>query len=310
MSKSTGRAITATVLAVLVALLAIPSVALLWMNRQVLNPDRYLATVAPLASNPEVQAQITTRVTDEVMTHLDLNSLLSSMTADLPPTAARGLQALAGPIDSAIEKFVQDTVSDFVSSNAFASVWQTANRTAHKALMSVLTGDGQVVQADNDTITVDLGPIVAEVKTRLVGKGFPLAERIPVVQTQYQLVQSPAIGKAQTWYSIFEVLRWLVPVLALVLLAVALLISPNRRRTLLIAALSMVAAMVLMGAATFVARGFVAPDTGGEVYDTLIAPLRTDIRWMLAIGLLVAVGTWLYGYLRSRRADAGTPSAA
>jgi hypothetical protein len=276
----------------------------------VLNPDRYLATVAPLASSPEVQAQLTTRVTEEVMNHLDLSELLSTMTSDLPPTAARGLTALEGPIESALENFVHDNVSDFVASDAFASVWQTANKTAHKAFMSVLTGDGQVLQAENDTITVDLGPIVAAVKDRLIARGFPLAERIPEVQTQYQLVQSPAIAQAQKWYGVFQVLRWLVPVLALVLLAIALLISPNRLRTLLIASLSVVGAMVVLGGATLVARGLVAPDTGGEVYDTLIAPLRTDIRWMLAIGLLVATGTWLFGYVRNSRSDRGTAAAA
>jgi hypothetical protein len=244
------------------------------------------------------------------MSHLDLSSLLSSMTTDLPPTAARGLQALEGPIQSALEDFVRGTVSDFVTSSAFATVWQTANQAAHKAFMSVLTGDGQVLQAGDDTITVDLGPIVAAVKTQLIDRGFPLAERIPAVQTQYQLVASPAIGQAQKWYGIFQVLRWLVPVVALVLLGVALLISPKRQRTLLIAALSIVAAMVLMGVATIVGRGLVAPDTGGEVYDTLVAPLRTDIRWVMAIGLLVAMGTWLYGYLRNRHADAGTAAAA
>ncbi len=303
MSKSTGRTVTATILAVLVAVLAIPSVLLVWVNRDVLNADRYVATVAPLAGDPDVQTAVTTRVTTEVMSHLDLSSLLTSMTADLPPTATRGLLALEGPIESALQTFVQNTVQSVVSSGTFAQIWTDANRAAHAGFLAVLTGQGErgIVGTSGDSITIDIGPIVAAAKNRLVAAGFQLAERIPAVQTQYTVVTSPSIGKAQQWFGIFQVLRWAVPVLAAVLLLIALLLSPNRLRTLLITALGIVVAMILLGAATFAARAIVAPNTAGTVYDTLVGPLRTDIRWALGIALIVAGLTWLYRYLRPSR---------
>lgn len=69
-----------------------------------------------------------------------------------------------------------------VSSKAFDTVWVDANRRAHSALDKALTGNATgAVSAKNGQVTIDVAPIVAQVKDRLVSAGFKPAARIPAV---------------------------------------------------------------------------------------------------------------------------------
>src|SRR4051794_41566542 len=63
----------------LVVLLAPLSVVATWAHRQVSDTDRYVATVAPLASDPAVQDAIADRITTEVLTYIDVRSLTTQV---------------------------------------------------------------------------------------------------------------------------------------------------------------------------------------------------------------------------------------
>ena len=54
------------------------------------------------------------------------------------------------------------------------------NRVAHSQVVALLEGDeGGAITAQDDQITLNLAPVIEEVKQRLVDQGFALAERIP-----------------------------------------------------------------------------------------------------------------------------------
>jgi type VI protein secretion system component VasK len=57
------RTIVAALLLVLACVLAPLGVVAVWARNQVTNTDRYVATVAPLASDPAIQQAITDRIT-------------------------------------------------------------------------------------------------------------------------------------------------------------------------------------------------------------------------------------------------------
>jgi hypothetical protein len=62
---------------------------------------------------------------------------------------------------------------------------------AHSQLVAALTGDsaGAAVLVD-DKVDVNLGPLIAKVKERLLQQGFTLADRIPPVDRR-----SPSSGR-------------------------------------------------------------------------------------------------------------------
>ena len=98
------RPVVAGLLVAIAALLAPLSVLSTWASGQIQDTDRYLATVAPLASDPDVQAAVVARVEEVIYSYLDLDAAVDEVVEalegqGLPPRAAATLGALAGPLD-------------------------------------------------------------------------------------------------------------------------------------------------------------------------------------------------------------------
>jgi hypothetical protein len=218
---------------------------------------------------------------------------------------AAALPGLAVPIANGVESFTRTQVTRLVQSPQFAELWERVNRVAHEQLVTLLEGnEGGAVSAQGDTVTLNLAPIIDQVKTRLVAEGFTLAERIPTVDRSFVLVQSEAVTNAQTTYRLLNTLGVWLPVIALALFAGGVLLARDRRRAVFRGALGVVGAMLLFGVALAVARiayvEAVPPDVlseqaAGNVFDTLVRFLRSGLRTTAVLGLLVALAAWLSG---------------
>ena len=69
-----------------------------WARNQVTNTDRYVRTVAPLASDPAIQQAVADQITAQIFTYLDVRGLTNQTvdalaTRGLPPRLADQLQA-------------------------------------------------------------------------------------------------------------------------------------------------------------------------------------------------------------------------
>jgi VIT1/CCC1 family predicted Fe2+/Mn2+ transporter len=285
------RKTISAILLVLAALLSIPAVALVWVQRDVVDVNRYAGISNAMLAQPEVQSQISTRVTDAIMEKVEVGSQIQSATADLPPRLASLLSGIAPALDSAIAEYVQRAASAVLASPKFASVWNKVNRAAHQSVIKVLRGEG-------DTVTVDLGPVVEEVKGRLVAQGFERAASIPELHPTYTVATSPKIAKARNVYDAFNVLRILIPILAALCLLGGVLLARDRWRTLMWGAIGVALAMGFMGLATWIVRDRIA--TGEVIYDAFVVSLRSAVRWVLLLSIVVAAGAYLVSYVRRR----------
>ena len=304
------RAVTAAVAIVLACVLAPLSVVAVWASSQVSDTNRYVETVAPLAKDPAVQKAVADRVTTEVLTYVNLDSLTSdTVTAltqqGLPPRAVAALQALRVPIRNGLENFTRDQIDKIVASPQFATVWEQANRVAHTELVNLLSGkQGGAVSAQNGEVTLNLGPIVAQVKQRLVASGYTVANNIPTVNKTIVLVRSDSVTRAQGAYRLLNALGSWLPVIALVLLALGVYLARDHRRAVLRGSLGVVGSMLVLGVALAVARplylGAVPPDVlpreaAGNVFDTLVRFLRTGLRTTAVLFLVIAIGAFFTG---------------
>jgi hypothetical protein len=304
---SVGAAVLITVACIL-APFAVTSV---WADRVLSDTDQYVETVAPLADDPAVQAALAGEVTDTVLQYVDVEGvtteLLDTLAAqdNVPPRLAAALPGLAAPITNGVENFTRTQVNDFMASPQFATLWTQVNRIAHEQVVKLLEGNqGGAVSAQEDTITVNLGPIVAQVKERLVARGFGLANNIPTVDKSFVLVQSDAITSAQGFYQLLNTLGLWLPVVVLVLLVGGVALARDRRGALLRAGLGLAASMLLLGVLLAVARTWYAETTpadilsaqaAGDVFDTFVRFLRTSLRTVAVLGLVVAIGAFLTG---------------
>lgn len=303
------RTVVASVLIVLGCVLAPLSVLGVWARSQVTDTDRYVETMAPLASHPDVQEALTNRITIAIMQYVDVSDLVRE-TADalagagLPPRAADALRGLSGPAEAGARSFIHDQVSRVVKSDAFATAWETVNRVAHQQLVAVLSGKSQgAVTVQGDTVTLDLAAFVLSVKQQLINAGFTLAARIPDLHLQFTIIQSEDIKRGQKLYRFVDRFGYILPFVTLVLLAGGVIAAKNRRRAAVWAGLGVAISMVLLGAGLALGRHVylnrlpvsVSSATAAAVFDTTVRFLRTGLRSVLVIGLIVAAGAFLTG---------------
>jgi hypothetical protein len=298
------RAALSAVLITLAALLAPLSAVAVWVADEMADTDRYVATVAPLARHPEVRAAVTDRVTDAAMAKIDLDALLSNVKASDRPELEKALGSLRGPITDGIRDFVHQTVATFVASDAFATLWEQLNRQAHAAFTGALTGDSDTaVKVNGDAVVLDLAPVVAQVKQRLLDRGLSAASLIPSVRTEFTLVKSSDVRRVRTGFRGLQIAGNWLPVVTVVLAAAGVLLAARRRRALVAAALGIAAGVAVLGIGLAVFRVIYLDhlpagtnqSAAGEIYDQLVRFLRVTVRTVIVLGVVVAVGTWLSG---------------
>ncbi|MFF3730069.1 hypothetical protein ACFYXM_07040 [Streptomyces sp. NPDC002476] len=144
-------------LAVLVPLSALSA----WVDLEIDDTDRYVAAVAPLASDPEVRTTVADQITDATMQQID-----------------------AGPLQDVVRNFLHRAVLSFTTTDAFQDAWNAANRTAHEAVTAALNGNA------GEAVTIDLAPVTERVKEDLKANGIPFADRIPVQHTEITLISA------------------------------------------------------------------------------------------------------------------------
>jgi len=318
------RSVVATLLIVIGCIMAPLSVVAVWTKNLVTNTDRYVTTVAPLAHDPAIQNAVANKVTTEIFSRLDVTGITNQAVdalaeRGLPPLIATQLHALSGPLSEGVQSFVRTEVGNVVASDAFADAWVTANRAAHQALVAALTGQtGEGVTIANDTVSINLGPFIQVVKQRLVDRGFDLASRIPDVNPSFTILQSEAITKAQSAFSLLNTLGNWLPVVMLIFLALGVYIAKGHRRALVGAGLGLAAGMVVLALGILLFRtiylnalplGVLDHDAAASFYDTLVRFLRLGLRTVLVFGLVIALAGFLTGgSVTAVRARAGLRS--
>jgi hypothetical protein len=309
--RTPGRSVLAAVLVTIACVLAPLSVASVWASTVLSDTDQYVETVAPIADDPGVQAAIADEVTAAIMTQLDVDGLTQDALdaiadqENVPPRVADALPALAVPLSSGIEGFTRTQALALLASPQFAEVWAEVNRVAHDQVVTLLEGnEGGAVSAQGDTITLNLGPVIEAVKERLVAAGFGLAENIPTIDRSFVLVESEGISRAQNLYQLLNALGVWLPFIAVALFAAGVYAARDRRRAFLRGALGVTVAMVVLGVGLLLVRtlyvettpaGLLTAESAGNVFDTLVRFLRTGLRAVAVLGLLVAVAAFLTG---------------
>ncbi len=306
-----------SVLLLLALLLAPLAVVAAWVQDTVSDTDRYVETVAPLASEPPVQEVVINRLTDRVVANVDVKAVTDSLTrvlrdAGAPPRVVEGAESLEGPLRSAVRSVVDRTVTRVITSDAFQQVWEGANRRSHAAVVNMLTGEREgAVRAEGDTVQLDVGEVVNEVRERLVNAGFDKAAAIPDTDRTITLFHTEELGKAQDTMRLLDILGTWLPVLTVVLAALAVWTAPAHRVMLMITATGVGVMMVVLLVALAVVRRVyldsvpstaLPTDAAAAIYDTFVRFLRDSTRTLLVVSVITALVAYLYGPGRPARA--------
>lgn len=299
----------ATLLIFLGCVLAPLSVVAVWTANQVSDTGRYVANVAPLISDAAIQRTLTDKLTSQITARLDVQGLTNQAAAALSQQgltrAGDLLGSVSGPVASGVNSFIHDQVGTVVASPQAAQLWDQANRIVHAQMVKVLSGqDRSAVTVVNGQATLNLSPIIDEVKKNLAAKGLTIVNKIPPVNPTYPLFPAKALIQAQTAYQLLNTLKIALPILTVVLLGLGVYVAKRHRRALIGAGLGVAASMFVLGAGLMVFRGIyldsvptktLPADAATALYDTLVRFIKTGLRMVLVVGLLVAIGAFFTG---------------
>jgi len=309
-----ARRIIAILLVVLTAVLAFGAVPAMYLRSEVLDTDRYVATVAPLASDPAIQAEIADKVTNQITDAADFETITRDALTELSKTAPRVaavITGLAPVIAEQTKNLIHTAVSKFVATPQFQDLWIQVNRVAHQGLVNLATGNtGGTVNIDqNGTVTISTKEIIARVKTALVQQGVGIAARIPDIDAQITLFQSPELVRAtnaiRTLDQTAPILAWLTVISAVGAVAVAP--RGRKRSTTSGVGLGVAIAMALLALGLVIGRTVllnsippdsVSPAAAQSLVETLLVPLRTSVRLVFVVGLIIALAAFLGGHSR------------
>ncbi|NEY33020.1 hypothetical protein GTU99_12600 [Streptomyces sp. PRKS01-65] len=317
-----ARVAGSSVLLVLTLLLAPLAMVAAWVQDTVSDTDRYVATVAPLASEPAVQDALTDRLTDRVVGQVDVKAVTDSFAdtlreAGAPPRIVDGAESLEAPLRDAVRSAAERTVSGVVTSDAFRRAWEGANQRSHAAVVHMLTGEGRgALSTGEGAVRLDVGEVVDQVRARLADAGFDeAAAAIPDSDRTVTLLESEQLGKAQDVMRLLDIVGVWLPVLTAVLAALAVWTAPAHRVMLMATATGVGAMMALLLVALAVLRrayldslppAVLPPDAAAAVYDTFVRFLHDSTRTLLVVVVVTALAAYLHGAGRVARAARGT----
>jgi len=311
----TARSIASLLVFVLAALLTPVAIVGHWGHRTFNDPEQYLATVVPLASDEAVQEALSTAISEAILAQVDTEELVSGFLGNLIENSPL-TDALAGPISAGLESLIREAVARAVTSEEFANAWRQLNEVAQKSIVAVLSNEPSgPVDIRGDELVLDISELVTGIQQRLVDQGITAAANITIPDNNREIVlfSSPALGQIRAIYAFTNpILEWvLVMIAALFLLAFAL----SRRRARTIAILGgylVVLGISLQFALAQASTSFINQLDGtlfgpaAEAFWTIFAAYLLDgLASAIVLGLVLIAAAWFSGNTSSGRSVRG-----
>ena len=326
-SKPRRRRIRRSVVALLVALsclLVLLSATVVWAHRTLLNTGTFVGTVGPVFQDPAVASAVAARATDELFTELNLQARLRDA---LPPKASFA----AVPITNATKGYVAGELTKVLASPQFQAIWTAALTATHRQLVAVLRGQKTPVLSTSDGyIVLNTVPLINQALGKVSGLASDLAGKpvtLPTITSadppqqavnklsgalgvplpsnfgEITLVRSSDLATVRQGVKAFDGLTLILPLVTIVLIALCLWLSVNRRRTLLQLAVGVSLLMIVERRSVLHEQSALAnaahnPQVAQSVLDDLLHGFFVLTAWVLAVALVVLVIAVLCGPYR------------
>ena len=251
-----------------------------WVDRQVFDTDEWGKTSLELLQNPEIQQQVATYAVDELYANVDvqgeLEKGLDGINSDLGDT-------LAGPLAGAARQGADNLALRALGNDQVQAAWESANIAAHRTLIDVIEDKGQFTSTSEGQVELKLKPLIIEIADQ-VGLGDQ-AKKIPDSVGNIKIVESKELSQVQTIAQLIQGLALVTALLALVLITLAVWLSPGYRWLTL---LYLVVALILSALIILVLRSVAGNVLIPELADPDIQP-AAHAAWDIATELLKSV---------------------
>ncbi len=291
------------IVALLVFGLAVPA---MWLNRTVMDTDRWVETVAPLAADPAIQNYVAQASSEAIIERLNVEKLASDLLPD-------ELDILAAPIAAQVDTLVTKLAVQVVQSDQFETIWIEMNRRGHQAFIAAVTGyEGEKgLSVNQGVLALDSTPIVEGIQEGFESTALKsISQYVPWNSLQKEIVvyESPALAQATTAINTLNSAALVLPFVALALIAAAVWAAPDRRKAWLWVGMGIVFVTLLPLQVVFFAQssfvsaaysmGGIDSAAANAFYDIVFRFFVNAERTAVALGLVITLAAFLAGPAR------------
>ncbi len=267
-----------------------------WTGNTVVKQDRWVAATEPIIKDPVVQQTMALYTTNQIFNNVDVQKNIESV---LPPRA----DFLAPQFTTQLKGGTQKVLQSALAKQSFQDKWNQVQARQHDRLINFAAkykGDDKI---SVNEIFNQLTQSLKDTKLSfLAGKELPpKVGEVTVVNSAYLPLFHNVVTNIDTW-------RLISIILLVLLLAGAIWLSRNRRRTVYIFSLASAAFM----AATLVALHVIRDRVLSQVDPQYVEGVRHTIQivfhslviqtlTILLAALLVAVIAWVTGNSRGAK---------
>ena len=291
-----GRALAVWILLVLASLLLLLSTFAVWVDRVALNTDTFVDTSTELIEDEAIRQAVANRAVDELFESVDVEAELEAQLPD-------DYQNLSGPAAAGLREASYTLVARALEQPRLQRLWAATLEESHRTLVAVLEGEGERVSTGEGTVTLNLETIVLEAADR-VGIRKQVEDNLPEDVGRIEVLRSDELDAAQDGFQLLKALAWILPLLTVILFALAVWLARDRRRLVrrigvALVLVSIVGLVAVNVGGNYVVNALVAEtDTrtaAGNAWDILTELLRYSYRWLIVVGVLFLVAAWLAG---------------
>ena len=319
---SRGRRALLAIVFVLACLSIVVSTLAVWTHQVAFNTDRFTALVEKVVTDPAIIDPVSERISTQVVDAVDVEARLAARLPD-------ALKPLAGTIALAIQDGIDKRLRVVLADPRTQDALVTSLSFSHEQVMRLLRDEAENVNVVNGYVTLDVFPIVGKALEQLQASGIippevvlpdlsqpvepgPLAQRLgtalgvtlPDDFGTIQLMPADNLLAARQAVKAFDVIVVLLVILSVVLLALSLFLSRNRRHMIIYLAVGTFIAFLV---ARFAIRTIEDVLVGGIANLGVAGMVRTamdatfeDLRSLTLLVLIVIAVVGVVAYLTGR----------
>jgi hypothetical protein len=257
----------------------------------IFDTDTFADALAPEQPDEEVIAGVANTLSNKIATSTRVQDRIQELTP-------RDNALVAAAVSNAAESIIENTVRTVLQSDRFSDLWREVVERAHGRFVAMIEGD------DRQPVVLDLRPAVERVDQSLEDRGIDLIDDATVEQVgEVVALRRSQIDDVRETLDLVRRLVIALLIVALVLIAAAVALAPDRRRMLARAGVGIVVAMVVSAVALRIARRAITNRIEVEerrqavesLWGRLFETLYQQTAALVALGLVVALGAWLAG---------------
>jgi hypothetical protein len=282
---SRNRALPIALIAI-ATLLSVVAIFAVWANRQLLNTDNWTDTSTQLLENNAIREQVSIKLVDELYANVNVEQNIADV---LPKKAA----PLAPPLAGQLKTLAVKGVDELLTRPKAQTLWEQANRRAHRRFLQIVEDKGTVVTTGNGDVTLDLKELLGATQSK-AGVGGKLQKKLPASATQIVILKSNELSTAQNAVKLLKSLALVLVIVALLLYALAIGLAKGWRREALRAT---GIGLAFAGLLALLIRSLAGNAVVSALADTESVKPAVQATWSIGTSLLqeAATATLFYG---------------